>query len=175
MSSLKGKVGQIELNWASVPRGRTGSAVVQVSDGSQMEVRWRSDKDGLWIETQDGVFGYDMGGQLNDDGARVYSVGRRGGDERWSALSFVRAGEEQIANATAGKKKGTRIRAQMPGKIVKVLVSAGSTVEKDQPLLVMEAMKMENEIRAPEAGLVKEVKVTEGQAVESGADLALLE
>jgi 3-methylcrotonyl-CoA carboxylase alpha subunit len=63
----------------------------------------------------------------------------------------------------------------MPGKIVRILVQAGAQVEKGQPLLVMEAMKMENEIRAAGAGKVSAVKVIEGQAVETGADLMLIE
>ena len=67
------------------------------------------------------------------------------------------------------------IRAMMPGKIVTVLVTAGDTVEKDQGILVVEAMKMENEIKSAGSGVVKEVLVKPGQAVESGEVLARLE
>jgi biotin carboxyl carrier protein len=56
-----------------------------------------------------------------------------------------------------------------------VLVAVGDEVEKDQGLLVIEAMKMENEIRAPAAGKVKEIRVAPGQAVESGELLIELE
>ena len=69
----------------------------------------------------------------------------------------------------------SRIQAPMPGKLVRVLVSAGEEVGAGQGLVVMEAMKMENEIRAPRAGRVKEAPVREGQAVETGALLVLLE
>ena len=68
-----------------------------------------------------------------------------------------------------------RVQAPMPGKLVRVLVSAGQDVGAGQGLVVMEAMKMENEIRAPRAGRVKEAPVREGQAVETGALLVLLE
>ena len=68
-----------------------------------------------------------------------------------------------------------RVQAPMPGKLVRVLVSAGEDVGAGQGLVVMEAMKMENEIRAPRAGRVKEAPVREGQAVETGALLVLLE
>ena len=78
-----------------------------------------------------------------------------------------------MAGAT-GAKKSMRVRAQMPGKIVRVLVKVGDEVAKDQPLLVMEAMKMENEIRATAPGRIETLKVSEGQAVESGADLILI-
>lgn len=79
------------------------------------------------------------------------------------------------AGAGAGGKKGAKIKAQMPGKIVRVMIRAGQTVEKGQPMLVMEAMKMENEIRAPIAGVVASVRVEPGQAVESGAELSVME
>jgi biotin carboxyl carrier protein len=68
-----------------------------------------------------------------------------------------------------------RLTAPMPGKIVRVLVSPGQAVEAGEGLVVMEAMKMENELRSPRAGAVKDVRVREGQAVEMGALLVLVE
>lgn len=67
------------------------------------------------------------------------------------------------------------IVAMMPGKIVRVLVAQGERVEAGQGILVIEAMKMENEIAAPKAGTVKAVEVQPGQAVEGGALLAVIE
>ena len=63
----------------------------------------------------------------------------------------------------------------MPGKIVRVLVKAGDRVESRQGLVVVEAMKMENELRAKAAGTVAEVRATEGSTVEAGAILVILE
>jgi biotin carboxyl carrier protein len=63
----------------------------------------------------------------------------------------------------------------MPGKIVRLLVEAGQQVQAEQGLVVVEAMKMENELRAPRAGCVREVGVREGQAVEMGAVLVVVE
>ena len=63
----------------------------------------------------------------------------------------------------------------MPGKIVKLLISEGEEVEQGQGLVVVEAMKMENEIKSPKAGLVKKVGVKEGEAVEAGALLIVVE
>jgi len=63
----------------------------------------------------------------------------------------------------------------MPGKVVAVLVEAGARVERGQGLLVIEAMKMENEIGAPRAGTVSEVRVKPGQAVEPGELLARID
>ncbi len=67
------------------------------------------------------------------------------------------------------------LTAGMPGKIVKVLVKAGDKVSANQTLLVMEAMKMENDLKAPHAVTIKEVKVKEGQSIESGATLVVFE
>ena len=55
-----------------------------------------------------------------------------------------------------------RVVAPMPGRVVRVLVAAGDTVEARQPVVVVEAMKMENELRSPKAGRVKDVAVAAG-------------
>ena len=78
---------------------------------------------------------------------------------------------------TAGARKPkTRgdVRSRMPGIVKEIRVAAGDVVKPHQPLLVLEAMKMENEIRADRAGTVKAVHVRAGQAVEKGALLATL-
>jgi len=67
-----------------------------------------------------------------------------------------------------------RIDAPMPGKVVRVLVKVGDEVQEGQGLLVVEAMKMENELKSPKAGKVVELHAVEGAAVESGAKLAVV-
>lgn len=67
------------------------------------------------------------------------------------------------------------IRALMPGRVVRVTVKAGDAVEAGQGILILEAMKMENEIVAPRAGVVSMVLVEAGQTVEGGADLMVIE
>ncbi|HWE24850.1 MAG TPA: biotin/lipoyl-containing protein [Myxococcales bacterium] len=67
-----------------------------------------------------------------------------------------------------------RIDAPMPGKVVRVLVKQGDRVQEGQGLLVVEAMKMENELKSPKAGVVKELHAQEGQPVEAGAKLAVV-
>src|SRR5437867_1334592 len=78
----------------------------------------------------------------------------------------------QRAAAVDGARE---VRAAMPGKVVAVLVDAGARVERGQGLLVIEAMKMENEIAAPRAGTVAEGRVKPGQAVEAGELLARID
>src|SRR5262250_2045999 len=67
-----------------------------------------------------------------------------------------------------------QIAAPMPGKIVRLLVNAGDGVEVGQGLLVVEAMKMQNEIRSPKSGNVERVLVAEGQAVNAGEVLCVV-
>jgi biotin carboxyl carrier protein len=68
-----------------------------------------------------------------------------------------------------------QILAPMPGKVVRVLVKVGDKVEAKQGLLVVEAMKMQNEIRSPKSGTVERVLVKDGQAVNAGEVLALID
>ena len=67
-----------------------------------------------------------------------------------------------------------QIVAPMPGKVVRVLVKAGDAVEAGQGLLVVEAMKMQNEIRSPKSGTAERVLVEEGQAVNAGQVLCVV-
>jgi biotin carboxyl carrier protein len=67
------------------------------------------------------------------------------------------------------------IIAPMPGRIVRVLAIAGDDIGARQPVVVVEAMKMENELRTPRAGKVKEISVTPGMSVEAGRVLAVIE
>jgi biotin carboxyl carrier protein len=63
----------------------------------------------------------------------------------------------------------------MPGKVLKILKKEGDTVVEGEGIVVVEAMKMENELKTPKAGKVKEVRVKEGANVDAGAVLVLIE
>jgi biotin carboxyl carrier protein len=67
-----------------------------------------------------------------------------------------------------------QVIASMPGKVVRVLAAAGDIVEAGKGLVVIEAMKMQNEVRSPKSGTVERMLVTEGQAVNSGDVLAIV-
>ena len=67
------------------------------------------------------------------------------------------------------------IDSPMPGKVIKLLKKDGDDVKEGEGIIVIEAMKMENELRSPKAGKVREIKVKEGDAVEAGARLAQIE
>ena len=76
------------------------------------------------------------------------------------------------ANVASGAEK--IITAQMPGTIIDIHVSAGDNVQRGQTLLILEAMKMANEVVAPDDGIVGEIKVTPGSSVNAGDVLILL-
>jgi len=80
-----------------------------------------------------------------------------------------------LSAANAAPSGPAPVVAPMPGLIVRVNVAAGDVVEAGQGVIVMEAMKMENELRATSAGTVKSVEVVPGTAVEKGALLVALE
>jgi biotin carboxyl carrier protein len=85
-------------------------------------------------------------------------------DERTRAI-------RQLAGSAARPAGPTSLAAPMPGLVVRVLVLPGDRVEAGQGVVVIEAMKMENELRASTAGVVRSVLVTAGSAVEKGAVL----
>jgi biotin carboxyl carrier protein len=116
-----------------------------------------------FVET-DSVFSANIVGNKTD-----YVVSRPQGN-----LSFT---VESEYRRIVGLLRGTELEqenivyAKMPGKIVKIMKKVGDPIEKGDSVMVMEAMKMENELRASVAGTVCSLMVTEGQAVETGAIL----
>jgi len=93
-----------------------------------------------------------------------------GGPKPWAKAARARHGIRD-----GGAAEGPlAIVAPMPGRIVKVLVKLNETVVARQPLVVVEAMKMENELRAPRDGTVTEVRVREGASVEANTVLVVL-
>jgi len=89
--------------------------------------------------------------------------------------------DERTRRLNAGRKvadlpKGEfAVVAPIPGLVIKVLVAEGDEVAEQQPLVLLEAMKMENEIRAPRAGVIKKVEVKPSQQVEQNSALVILE
>ena len=126
------------------------SLVIEDIDGGRRSI------DTTVTAERDGGYAVALDGQTLT--ARPVSrFGRRGGD----------------AGASGGGPQ--QVTAPMPGKVVRVLVAPGDTVVPKQGLVVVEAMKMENELRATRAGTVKTVRAVEGQSVEAGALLVTVE
>jgi biotin carboxyl carrier protein len=79
------------------------------------------------------------------------------------------------ATGASGAIGAASVKAPMPGRVVRVLVAVGDLVTAKQAVVVVEAMKMENELRTPREGVVKEVLVEPGAAVETGAVLIVVD
>jgi biotin carboxyl carrier protein len=84
-------------------------------------------------------------------------------------------GRQKQAGAGAAGSGLQRVTSPMPGKVVRILVKPGDEVKARQALAVVEAMKMENELRAARDGRVREVSVGEGQSVDAGTVLLIVE
>ncbi|MFI7420605.1 biotin carboxylase N-terminal domain-containing protein [Nonomuraea sp. NPDC049684] len=116
---------------------------------------------------------------LERDGLRrTFQVARYDGDERVyvdspmgaAVLTPVPRLPEPVEHVAPGS-----LLAPMPGSVLRVEVAAGDTVARGQPVLVLEAMKMEHRIAAPAGGVVSDVRVEKGQQVEAGAVLAIIQ
>ena len=90
------------------------------------------------------------------------------------ALLNEQALSRRAAASGASGSNGGAIQAPMPGKVVKVLVAVGSDVTAGQGVVVVEAMKMENELGSPANGQVAEILVHDGDSVEAGQPLAIV-
>jgi pyruvate carboxylase subunit B len=117
------------------------------------------------------------------ENGRSWGVSIEGDEHRVSCtlaghLYAVEIEDERERAAHAAEREATKgggtVKSVMPGVVVKLLVAEGHAVEKGQPLLILEAMKMQNEISAPAAGVVKALHVREKEAVASGAKLVSL-
>ena len=89
-------------------------------------------------------------------------------------VTMLTPGKGRSDSGTASNAGPIAIVSPMPGRIVKVLVTVGEAVVPRQGLVVVEAMKMENELRAPRAGTVVEVRVREGAPVEANVVLVVI-
>ncbi len=94
---------------------------------------------------------------------------------KFDMLSERQAKLKAAQSGKLGNASSAQIKAPMPGKIIRILVSPGDEVQEGQGLIIMEAMKMENELRAPRKGVVRELRAQIGQSVESGILLMLME
>ena len=116
-------------------------------------------------------------------GSASFEVDVQGRDEEFEVLiagdcyKFTLMNEQRKAMVRSGGKGAAgkaMVASPMPGKVVKLLVTVGEKVKADQGVIVVEAMKMENELKSAVTGKVKEIFVKEGEVVESGAKLLLV-
>ena len=131
-----------------------------------------------WLEADFISVGRFMRSLRLEDGTQVSLVHHRDGNTHEISLDGSTVYVDIIDPLAAKRRRredevgGTgTVKAMMPGRVVRVLVAPGDTVRKGTSLLILEAMKMENDIQAAADGTVDELFVTAGQTVEAGADL----
>ena len=148
-------------------RARAGGYVVTL-DGRDLEVD-HQETGPHFVSLLIGGRSYEAGLEKRPDGYDVVLAE--------DVLHVELRGASQAASAVARKADAgpARVLAPMPGRLVRVLVQPGQQVQAGEGLLVMEAMKMENELRSPRSGRVAELPVREGQAVETAALLVVVE
>ena len=157
-------------------------AKTRVVELTQEDARWRVGLDGKATEADVLMIAPDLLSMLLD--GRSYEI--RVTPRPDGALTLQIAGQEFTAEvldprAWRGRRHGgveaegrQQIAAPMPGKVVRVLVEIGQKVESGQGLVVVEAMKMQNEVRSPKSGTIERLMAKEGQPVNAGEVLAVV-
>ncbi len=148
--------------------GSTDKRRIRIGD-REVECDWVRLPNGQYSLILDGRV-YDLSLELDTDSCSV--AGPRG-IHQFRISDPRRLGQQpDVEGGAAGLQ---RICAEMPGKVIRLLVRKGDKVAYDQGLLVLEAMKMQNEIRAPKSGVVLEIGVQDGRAVGTGDFLLSIE
>ena len=128
------------------------------------------------VEVMPGIFSVLLGSK-----SFTVHIGPVGNElEVWSGTRRYRISitDTRDRSGTEGKHAATgpvELRAQMPGKIVRVLVERGAAVQAGQGLLIVEAMKMQNEMKSPKDGVVSKINVSENGTVAAGETLMVVE
>jgi biotin carboxyl carrier protein len=159
--NLAGKTRNVELTCI-------GERVQCVLDGRPVEADV--------VEVSPSVYSVLIGGQSFEARIESAPAGLRvivGGHEYAAVVRDPRQWRRHRSTAVEAEGRQQAI-APMPGKVVRVLVKAGDAVEAGQGLVVIEAMKMQNEVRSPKRGTVERLLVSEGQTINAGEVLAIV-
>ena len=147
-----------------------GSSYKVTLDGREIVVDAHQVSNGLWSV----LYGYaSLEVDVTPAPGDAFEVLINGDCHKFSLMN-----EQRRAMIRAGGKSAAgkaMVTSPMPGKVVKLLVAEGQEVEAGEGVIVVEAMKMENELKSAVWGKVKEIFVNEGDVVESGAKLLLVE
>ena len=144
------------------------------STGQPVDVALTQAEPGVWILRRGGE---QTVAQVDGRGGKLAVEIRRPG--RDAVLVAAEVGDARRASIVAPARTAAggapiTVRSPIPGRLIKLLVKAGDTVASGQTMVVLEAMKMENELAAPRAGRIAEVRCAEGTAVEAGQDLVVV-
>ena len=160
--------------------GETYALELEIENGRIRYSAGDFEGDASVVETTPGVFSVLVGN-------RSFLVSLGSGEAAGSDFEAWPNGEQRHAISLADMRDRSsrraqglghgpvEVRAQMPGKVIKVLAAPGANVEAGQGLVVVEAMKMQNEMKAPKSGRVVRIHVKEGATVAAGEPLVVVE
>lgn len=151
---------------------REGSRVVAEVDGRSVELIVREPEEGVYLLICDGRV-YEC--RVTREGLKAGQCHVYTGNQAY-VINLIDPKRLRAGQSAGGPLDGAaQIVAPMPGKVVRVLVEQGSTVEAGQGLVIVEAMKMQNEMKSPRAGRVTELHAQAGATVNTGDVLAVIE
>jgi len=150
---------------------RTGDAFAVTLDGRTRQVDVARIDEYTLSLVVDGVWLHDVTVSPEPTGGLIALVGATPVAVTLNDRRRARRGEDSGASGSGPQ----RLLAPMPGKVVRILVNLGDAVRARQPLVVVEAMKMENELRAGREGTVAEIHIREGSSVDAGALLIVIQ
>ena len=149
-----------------------GTSVLAEIDGRRYEVEAHASQPGIYLLLADGQV-YEC--RVDYPGTKHESVEVAVGSQTY-AITLTDPKRLRSSQSSDSHTDGTaQILAPMPGKVVRVMVEAGAEVEVGAALLVVEAMKMQNEMKSPKAGKVTSINVAAGATVNAGDVLAVVE
>ena len=164
-------IAEIDGQDVSLEVRREGARVEAEVEGRRYELEAREAEPGVYLLLSDGRV-YECRVQEGGAGsAAEVHVGRR-------TFRVTLSDPKRLRSARAAHVGGggrAEVLAPMPGKVVRVLVRRGQEVEAGQGLVVVEAMKMQNELKSPKAGAVSELRAAVGATVNAGEVLAVIE
>ncbi|MDT4954504.1 MAG: hypothetical protein QOJ02_2642 [Acidobacteriota bacterium] len=149
-----------------------GTRVIAEVDGRHYEVEARTPQPGVYLLLNDGLI-YEC--RVDYPKAKRETLGVTVGTHAY-AITLADPKRLRSAQSSGSQTNGTaQIVAPMPGKVVRVLVESGASVEAGAGIIVVEAMKMQNELKSPKAGKVTTLNVAAGATVNAGDVLAVVE
>jgi biotin carboxyl carrier protein len=157
--TIKGKSRMVDASWIDA------DTLSLIDGNTAREIR-------LHAREATGAVGVEFSGKLYEAVVVPPEAKKRNRDP---FPAFGSANKDPDSFSTAGALEPASIKTPMPGRVVRVLVAVGDRVTAGQGVAVVEAMKMENDLRTPRDGVVTEVLVSAGAAVDGGAVLVVIE
>ena len=150
---------------------REGEKVFAEIDGRKYELEASEPEPNVFLLKNEGAI-YEIFVSPRQNLAEPYNVRTKTGEFEINIIDPKRL---RSAGADAEHEGTAEIKTAMPGKIVRILTEPGAEIKAGEGVIVVEAMKMQNEMKSPKDGIVKEIRFAEGETVNAGDVLAVIE